>query len=110
MILYVARGAFHNPKRDQAQLAGVATIAADAYRLRTPLRLGGREFVTACRLAVQYALPERDGVPVKPLVQELSFVRRPEVWGQYFRSGLVEVSADDFDVMANAVARAARGR
>ncbi|HWO70271.1 MAG TPA: hypothetical protein VNP94_05895, partial [Actinomycetota bacterium] len=69
--------------------------------------LAGRTFVVGCDLRFEARLPERGGVPVRPLVPRLSFVRRKDVWGQYFRSGLVEVPASDFEVLVEAVRAAA---
>lgn len=76
---------------------------------RSPLRVAGREFASGCRLEleIQVALPERQGVPVEPLVGALSFVRRPAVWGQYFRAGLVRLGPDDLELLRSAVIRAA---
>lgn len=95
MILYVARGAFHNPTRDESQLIGLAEVTSPVRRFRRPLRLAGRRFVCGCDLRIEIALPERHGVPVRPLVDRLSFVKRKDAWGQYFRSGLVEVPHRD---------------
>ncbi len=87
-MLYVTRGAFHNPTRDRSQIIGLATVKSPVTRLRTPVAIGGREFMSACDLDTQIALPERQGLPVEPLAANLSFVKRKEVWGGYFRSGL----------------------
>ena len=46
---------------------------------------------------------ERSGPHVHELVSELEFVKRLEVWGQYFRNSPIEVSGTDFQVMAEAV-------
>jgi hypothetical protein len=108
LLLYVSRGAFHNPTRDESQLVGVAEVASPVARLRKPLAMAKREFVCACSLRFEVTLPEREGVNIRSLVERLTLVRRKEVWGQYFRSGLVQVSARDFKIMADAVRRRAR--
>ena len=108
LVLYVARGAFHNPTRDESQLLGLAEVAGPVRPLPRPVRIAGREFVSGCDLRIEVALPERRGVPVRALVPRLSFVRRKEVWGQYFRSGLVRVPPEDLAVLASAVREAAR--
>jgi hypothetical protein len=109
LVLYVARGAFNNPTRDRSQLAGVAEVGSPVVWLREPVVIAGREFVCACNLRLDAVLPEREGVPVHSLVPRLTVVRRKEVWGQYFRSGLVHLPERDFNLMVNAIRRAGRG-
>jgi hypothetical protein len=106
LILYVGRGAFHSPTKDESQLAGVATVRSNASRSRKAIPIAGREFTTVCGIDVEIALPERRGVPIKPLVSRLRVVKRPEVWGQYFRQGLIEITKKDFDLMRRSVIRA----
>jgi predicted RNA-binding protein len=107
LVLYVARGAFHNPTRDESQLVGLAEAVGPVRRFPRPVRIAGRSFVCGCDLRLEIVLPERRRVPVRPLVPRLSFVRREEVWGQYFRSGLVRVPPQDLEVLAEAVRGAA---
>jgi hypothetical protein len=106
IVLYVARSTFHNPTRDESQLGGVGIVSSAVRPLRNHVELAGREFVCACDLDLEVVLPERAGVPVRPLINRLGFVRRKEVWGQYFRSGLIEVPRRDFALMAKALLRA----
>ena len=109
LIVYVGRGAYHNPTRDRSQIIGVATVRTRVRGLRMPLKIGGREFVCDCGLKIDIALPERNGVPIQPLIRKLSFVKRPEVWGQYFRSSLAPLSTSDFRLLENAVMKCSRG-
>ncbi len=106
LVLYASRGAWHNPTRDESQLAGMAVVKAPVRKLPKPVPLAGREFTCGCRLEITIELPERAGVPIRPLVRTLEFVRRKDVWGQYFRSGLVEVPAADMARLRNALAAA----
>ncbi len=85
IVLYVGRGAFHNPTRDESQLLGFAEVTSPVRRLPRPVELGGRTFVVGCDLRLERVLPERHGVPIRPLVGRLSFVKRKDVWGQYCR-------------------------
>ena len=102
-VLYVARGAFHDPTRDESQLVGLARVANTARRLRCPVKLARRRFVCRCDLRFELVLPEGAGVPVPRLVDRLSFVKRKDVWGECFRSALVQVPPDDLDLMAAAI-------
>ena len=43
--------------------------------------------------------------PVKPLLQELSFIRSKTHWGAAFRFGVVRVPRADFAVIATAMKR-----
>jgi hypothetical protein len=109
LILYVTRGAFHNPARGEAQLVAEVRALEQPRPLAQPFLLAGRTFVSACRLRFTLLLPEKKGAPVRPIVENLAFVRRKDTWGQYFRSGLIEVPGEDFDVMAQALRDAAYG-
>jgi hypothetical protein len=53
------------------------------------------------RRAVEY-LPCR-AAPIAPLVGRLSFIRDKQRWGYPFRGGLLEISADDFAIIAAAM-------
>lgn len=99
LIIYMSRNAFHNPTRDESQLAAVATVLGTTKPLRKRLAFAGREFVATTDVRFEWCLPEREGVAVKPLVPRLSFVRKPHAWGQYFRSGLMEIPARDFSIL-----------
>lgn len=108
IILYVGRGAFHNPTRDEAQLGALGVVTSPVRPFRKPIEIAGRQFVCGCDPELQIVL-ERAGILVRPLMDELSFVRRKGAWGQYFRSGLV-VPARDFEVMSKALRSGAEAR
>jgi hypothetical protein len=110
IALYMGRGAYHNPTRDRSQVIGLAAARSRVRNLRTPIRIAGRVFVCVCDLHIDLVLPERHGAPVEPLISNLSFVKRPDVWGQYFRSSLVPIGKPDFDLLGRAVMRARRAR
>src|SRR5258705_9452392 len=55
------------------------------------------------RLAVDY-LPARD-VPIKPLIENLSFIRSKMHWGAAFRFGYLRVPEADFARIAAAMGR-----
>ena len=103
LALYVGRGAYHNPTRDQSQLIAVATARTKVKDLQNPIEIAGRKFVCACGLRFDVVLAERQGVPIKSLVPRLSFVHRQDVWGQYFRSSLIRLGKPDFQVIDRAV-------
>lgn len=102
-VLYVTRGAFHNPTRDRARLAGAVTVTS-AVRAAEPVIIAGKPFTWLCEIEVDIVLPEREGPEVRHLADQLEFVRRPEVWGQYFRQSPISVSEVDFRRLEAAVA------
>ena len=106
-VLYVTRGAFHNPSRDVARLAGLVTVAGTPTRRRS-VTSAGREFIWQAPITVEVALPERVGPPVHPLVDRLSFVHNRSAWGQYFRKSPKLLTTRDFAVLAGAVRAFAR--
>ncbi|MBY5162099.1 EVE domain-containing protein [Salsipaludibacter albus] len=102
-ILYVTRGAFHNPTRDRAHLAGVTRVTSDPRQVDDALVIAGRDFTWTVGHEPEMLMDERHGPHVRPLVERLEMVRRPESWGSYFRASPIEISADDFDLLRNAV-------
>ena len=43
---------------------------------------------------------------IEPLVGSLSFARKPESWGAYFRQSPIAISKEDFDVLEDAITAA----
>jgi hypothetical protein len=109
MILYVTRGAYHNPTRDEPQLIALGRARTGSKPLNRPLELAGRTFTCAIRLDFDVVLPEQQGVPVRPLVGRLSMVERKDAWGAYFRSSLIRLSADDAALLRGEIQAAAVG-
>jgi hypothetical protein len=103
LVLYVTRGAFHNPTRDRSQFVGLAGVTGPVRRARAPIVIAGREFVSSCPIEVEAALPERTGVMALELVPQLSFIKRKEVWGQYLRWGLVKIPGADHRLIRLAI-------
>ena len=64
---------------------------------------GLNEVFKPFRLAVDY-LPAQD-VPIKPLIEELSFIRSKTHWGAAFRFGFLRVPEVDFARIAAAMGR-----
>jgi len=48
---------------------------------------------------------EADAVPIKPLLDRLSFVRNKQHWGAAFRFGVLRVPREDFAAIAAAMGR-----
>jgi len=107
-ILYVSRGAFHNPTRDYTRLAGYARILGTP-RAGSPVSIAGREYCVFVDIKPVRVLPEREGPEVRHLARRLQRVKRPEVWGQYFRGGPLRLSERDFRILKNAVDRFSAG-
>lgn len=53
------------------------------------------------RLAIDYL--EASPAPVKPLLDELTFIRNRQHWGAAFRFGALRIGAADFDRIARAM-------
>jgi hypothetical protein len=100
-VLYVTRGAHHNPTRDEARLAGLVEVREAPQELQTVV--AERSFPFACRIAPILVLPERSGPPVKPLAEQLAMVRKPAAWGSYFRRSPLQLTEPDFRVLRSAM-------
>ena len=38
-------------------------------------------------------------VKIKPIINELSFIKNKDKWGVYFRSGIIEIKKEDYEVI-----------
>jgi hypothetical protein len=80
--------------------AAQAMVAEDRNEVGTEV---GTEDFKPFRLAVDY-LPAHD-VPIKPLIEDLSFIRSKMHWGAAFRFGYLRVPEADFAKIAAAMGR-----
>lgn len=101
-VLYTARGAYHNPSRDEARLAGLATVTGPCERI-DGVEIAGREFTWACSITVDLLLPERQGPSARELATQLELVKHPDAWGGYFRQSPIKINEHDWQVLADAV-------
>lgn len=102
MAFYVTRGAFGNPVRDRSRLVAVGTLVSDPDEAPVRILDDDLPFSVAFRIDHQVKTDLRTTAPeVAPIAGNLSFVKRPEVWGQYFRNTPFEISEDDFNALAS---------
>ena len=52
---------------------------------------------------LEVAFEDVSPVPIRPLLEELSFITDPKRWGFPFRRGLFEIDASDMAVVAGAM-------
>ena len=95
LLLYVTRGAFHNPTRDRGRVIGVASVASPVVDLDDPLTLVGRTFTTGCRLDLKLLCPRGEGVELAPLVEELSAFPIKHAWSAVLRRAIVPLPQGD---------------
>ena len=107
--IYVSRGAHGDPNHDEAQIAAIGRIASPVRKRRLVVK-GGGAFDAVCDLEFDQQLPLREGVPFRPLVNQLQFIRFKEGWGAYLRRTIATLSDGDFRVIETAVKRAARNK
>lgn len=107
VVIHVGRGAYHNPTRDESQLLGVVRVRTVEERLE-PETVAGKEILLTCRYDPILLLPERQGIAFRPIAIRMSFVKQPENWGLYLRSGLRRLSAVDAALISDAFAQLPR--
>ncbi len=100
--------AFYSPRTEYPDGAPLQAFTAigrirDGNVYQVTQVAGGSEDFKPFRLAVDY-LPARD-VPIKPLIEDLSFIRSKMHWGAAFRFGYLRVPEADFAKIAAAMGR-----
>lgn len=103
-VLHISRVAFHNPTRAGSRLAGIVELTG-LVREADPIKIADRQFTLTCPFRPVVVLPERQGPELKPVAAGLSFVKRPEVWGHYFRVSPIHTTSEDFAFLQDAVER-----
>jgi hypothetical protein len=103
VVMYVARGAFHNPTRDRSQLAGLAKVTSPVRQLRRPVKIADREFVCACSLRLGAVLPERGGVPWNPSSRSWASSIAEGYGASIWADGLIALSREDMELVKTAV-------
>lgn len=96
--IYVSRGAFHNPGRDEAQILGLGTFKTGIERRATTV--GDERYARTARLEISDVRPERQGLPFRPLVESLTFIAKKSGWAAYVRQTLVPIPEADLDLIA----------
>lgn len=102
-VVYVSRGAFHNPTRDEAQVvaSGIVTSQVESK----PVTVCGERFKQSVRIRFDgIPLKARHGVPFVPCVPKLRFIRKKESWGCYVRRSLIRIEDRDYELLADAIA------
>lgn len=103
LLLYLSRGALHNPTRDRGRIIGRALVDGPVMPLRDSLWLGGREFVVGCARSIQGLAPFQRGVELAPLVRRLRTFPNKRAWSARMRQPLVRVADEDIPVLASAL-------
>jgi hypothetical protein len=95
LLLYVTRGAFHNPTRDRGRVIGEAAVAARPESFSNPISVAGREFDLGCPLRIKVLCPRDSGVELAPLVDALDAFPKKHAWSATMRRTLVPLPAND---------------
>ena len=93
---------YYSPREDVSRGEPVQAFTAIGRLVDEEVRqVVVSESFAPCRRSIAYA-PSHEA-PIEPLLGELSFIKSPERWGSVFRFGLLEISRDDFAVIATAM-------
>lgn len=67
--------------------------------------IAGREFLSACKLAIDQLVPYPKGLELKPLVGKMDAFPNPNAWAVYLRRPLVPLSDADVALLARGLDR-----
>jgi hypothetical protein len=92
--LYLTSGAMKGVPR----IIALGTVAS---RVKGgPVRVAGQEFTRSCDLQVQSSRsPFELGLPFKPLVERLRFIRHKHAWSSALYRTIVELPKDDYELI-----------
>jgi hypothetical protein len=104
IAIYTTRGAFGNPPRDESQIIGIGEVSSLVRR--QSVNVADETYPKSCRLSITAQLPPRKGVPFKPLVESLGFIKNKVAWSAGLRRTLVPLPDRDFKIIERAVRKA----
>lgn len=91
-LIYYSSVELFNTKQPLQAFTAIGEVADDEI-YEHPIS----ESLAHYRRRVNY-FPAKD-VPIRPLIDSLSFIKNKTSWGYVFRFGLVEVPKEDFDLI-----------
>lgn len=100
VAIYQTRGAYHNPGKDEARIVALGSFAS-AIRAGTQT-VAGHDYGRWCKLKISAVTPPRRGLPFRPLVAEMDFIRSKSGWSTSVRRTLVRISDLDFRTIEEA--------
>jgi predicted RNA-binding protein len=95
IVYYSAKDKFENGKPLQ-KFTVIGRVADDR-----PYQPDARSNFKPYRRAVEYE--KRDEAEIRPLIEQLSFIKNKKRWGFYLMSGFREISKADFEVIRKAM-------
>jgi hypothetical protein len=93
--LYTTRGCYRNPTRDRGRVIGEAEVAAKAREVKDPVRFGDREYPIEVPLKIKSLVPQRAGVELASLLDQLESFPNRRAWSAYMRRALVPLTDTD---------------
>jgi hypothetical protein len=99
LLMFTTRGCFHNPTRDRSRLVGEAEVSSAVTTLDEPLEIAGRQFASACDLALLTLARLREGCEFAPLVKHLSIFPDERSWPVRLRRTLVSLPTSDAELL-----------
>jgi len=100
IVLYVTRGAYHNPTRDRSQVIGLAEATGRPSIGR--IEVAGRSYGKSFGLRLDDIADIGRGLPFEPLVPRLGFIANKASWGGALRRPVVKLPESDFSVIESA--------
>jgi len=95
IVMYSPRTSHPDGERLQAFTAIGTVVSGDVYQVK--MEPGFEPF----RVDVEFAVCRE--TPIRPLIDDLSFIRNKKSWGAVFRFGVVKIPAGDFALIAEAM-------
>jgi hypothetical protein len=107
LLLYTTRLCFRNPTRDRGRLVGLAVVTKPSEPLNPPVRFGTREFPIGVCFRIELLAPQREGVELAPLVENLATFPDPRSWSARMRRALVPLATGDGDMLVRELRKVA---
>ncbi len=97
-VVYASKNAWGHPNKDEPQVIAIGKFLGAAEK--TPVTLGEETIEESAKVEITAVQPERLGMPLKPLVVDLWFVRKKATWWNYVRKPVISIPEQDFETIA----------
>ena len=101
-VLYLSRSAVGSAGGYVSRLAGIVQATGPVV-MGDGEQIGERKYSWFVPIKPELVLSETEGPTVSSIAGRLERVKKPEIWGQYFRNSPAELSKRDFEVMQTAI-------
>jgi len=97
VAIYLAQKAWSTTERQQPRIVALGRVTTGVAT--EPVEVAGQTYDCSCGLALAAKLPLHEGLPFRPLIDQLSFIKNKRAWHANVQRVLAPLGEGDFAVI-----------